>query len=310
MALCVVACHIYSHGAFQFDNKNLHFLFYSIMGYVPVSVFFFLSGYGLAFCYSQKGSNYVKEFPRHRLLPFYLIDVILIIIYSIIKVAVGYEISLSNIIQSFTFGGTVIEFGWYIQTILVLYILFWLVYSFKFSDVVKLIAVIGANILFCAVCFAAKCNTTLFATSICFSIGMLWERYKNRIDKALSNRLLYIVSIICAFSFAGASYFLSHILSGRIAETLQVSGTALAFTVIILLILKIIPIYCKVTEAIGKVSLEIYVMQGVIFIIMSYFPFANYCLYAGTVLAGTLILACLFHQIVKKIFNINKKAVR
>lgn len=168
MAIAVVLSHIYTSGVFRFESSALAFIFGSVLGYVPVSVFFFLSGYGLMCSYKSKGKDYIRHFPRNRLLPFYITIVLAIIIYFILHISMGDGVSLFQLFKSFTLGGTIITYGWYLQTILLLYFIFWLCFSLKIEDTKKVyVFCLAVSILYVVSYFIGVtpymvCNCTMY----------------------------------------------------------------------------------------------------------------------------------------------------
>ena len=55
------------------------------LGYLSVSAFLFLSGYGMMASYNKKGKKYAEQLPLKRMLPFYCIIIILIVMHAIEK---------------------------------------------------------------------------------------------------------------------------------------------------------------------------------------------------------------------------------
>lgn len=127
LAICVLISHLYS--IFHFESKILNWVVGSLMGYLSVSLFFFLSGYGLESSYEKKKDTYIEKFMKRKIIPFYTIYVILVGIYVGMRFITGENISFSDILKSLLYGGTVVKFGWFLQTILVLYLIFWMSYQ-------------------------------------------------------------------------------------------------------------------------------------------------------------------------------------
>ena len=212
-------------------------------------------------------------------------------------------ISFPQIIKSLTYGGTVIEFSWYLQTIMILYILFWVIYSSRYPDDTKLIFVTAANVVFCVINYILCLSTAWYATSICFFMGLLWKRHKTEIDKILMKTKMYFIWILLSIIFPIVIYAVAHLIGGRMGEVLQVMGTSLFFSVAIIVMLTTLSINNIVTQYLGLISFEIYVMQGIMFIMVGAFK-SNIALYAVVIMMETILLASVFHLIVKRIFEI------
>ena len=196
LAMCVLASHVYGYGIFHFESSIINFLFGSLMGYLPVSLFFFLSGYGLESSYEKKGKNYIVTFLLIKILPFYVIYIILLGIYLLVHLIVDEHISLISIIKSLTYGGTLITFGWFLQTILVLYVIFWLSYLSDIKLIYKIHLLTISHLLFCFISYAFEFPTTWYATSVCFLIGIYWKYYEKQIIEKINNRIIMIICCV------------------------------------------------------------------------------------------------------------------
>ena len=99
---------------------------YTAMGYLSVAIFLVLSGYGLAYSYDQRKERYLSGFFFNRVLSLYVLQCVLIIVYGTLKYFFSKDaIQIRDVIQSFLFGKTVISNGWYLQVILLFYLLFY-----------------------------------------------------------------------------------------------------------------------------------------------------------------------------------------
>lgn len=198
LSICVLISHVYSYGIFCFENTTMNFLFGSLMGYLPVSIFFFLSGYGLESSYKKKGKGYIKSFFSSKILPFYAIYIILVMIYVAIHLIVGNRITLIWLIKSLTYGGTVVTFGWFLQTIFLLYCIFWLSYLKDVKPIFKLILMTIGEIVFCIMAYILRLPTTWYATSLCFCIGIYWKYFEEQIIEKIKFLIVRIVIMVIA----------------------------------------------------------------------------------------------------------------
>ncbi len=69
LAILVLACHL--RGQLSCLNDTIVGQILTVSGYLAVSVFLFLSGYGLQTSYEKKGNEYIAGFQKQRILPFY-----------------------------------------------------------------------------------------------------------------------------------------------------------------------------------------------------------------------------------------------
>ena len=94
-------------------------------GYIAVGGFLFISGYGLMYQYMHKGRNYVKSFPKRRILTILIPSVVMVIAYFVLK-QYRYGYTLGALIYDFKRGASVISNGWYINAIIYFYIAFFI----------------------------------------------------------------------------------------------------------------------------------------------------------------------------------------
>ena len=164
----VVLFHHLSQNTNIVTNGGLSF-FLQNMGPWAVGVYLFISGYGLLYSYMNK-KDYVLIFPRNRLLPFYLIIVSLFVVYLALYSFLEIPISKSQIFHTLTFDGTIIEGGWYLQTILFLYIVFGIVFRL-FSSKKSIVIMTIIVFLYSIYKYATGPFYTTFVTPCCFILG-------------------------------------------------------------------------------------------------------------------------------------------
>ena len=186
MAVIVVISHVYTSSSFQANSSIIEFVFGSLAGYVPVSVFFFLSGYGAMCSFNKKGEQYIRLFPRNRMLPLYLISLVMIAVYSLLNLIIHKNFSTILFLKSLTLGGTVIKYGWYLQTILVLYLVFWLCFSLKIKCNKRICLFCVSVMVLYVIAFVLDVEPTLYATAPTMLMGVLWAVLADKIDRLIN----------------------------------------------------------------------------------------------------------------------------
>lgn len=303
LASMVLLHHIYLTWGRYFENKLIHFILFSLFGYLPVSIFFFLSGYGLSVSYKEKGDSYVKNFLRRRLFPFYSQYMLLVVIYFITGILTKENLSVTVLFTSLTVGGTIVKYGWYFQTQLILYLLFYIV--FKLNIKKKLMFFTGGFVLLFFICALMKLeSSTWWITSPVFLMGMFWGIYQEKIDDYINK------TIICV----GLSFILT-LLFWKIAdkfpayceESVKTLTSAFLLTFAVICILKKVSCINRFTEYLGKLSFEIYGFQGITIILAKYLRINKPVFYSTIIILGTLAFAQSFHPIMKRISKIYDK---
>ena len=95
----------------------------------------------------------------------------------------------------------------------------------------------------------------------------------------------------------------STLLPTNIAYVFQITGTALFFSISIILFLKGVSLCNCVTSFLGKISLEIYLTQGMVIMLFECIGLykTNIFLYGALVIIATVFLAACVHPIFGKI---------
>ena len=301
-ALAIIVCHLFAKKGFGI-SLGLGPIF-SSLGYLSVAIFLFASGYGLTVSYIGKGKDYLQGFLRKRVLPIYIINFILILVYTLYDLISGNEIIFKTFFQSFLFGDTIVKYGWYIQMILLFYIIYYL--CFKFFAINKGIVVLMLFILlYCVLCVFGELSSTWYECSGAFLLGVIWAKDKQKIDRLCSGKKYFLCFIITTALFI-ITYILGNarIFSSYIRISIKFIS-AIAFVALILLILMKIKIDIKPVRFFGKYFFEMYILQGLfISLFDEMLVIENTVLYCTMCFLCTLGVAIIIHPLVQLI---NKK---
>ena len=251
---------------------------------------------------AKKGKRYIDKFVIKRILPFCIIIIIFSSLFYIIKKWLGYSIpdfflinSLFNISSS-----SIITNGWYLQVQLMLYLLFFLVYRFiKHQQ--------NLIIFLCCLLYAVvgKCiglSTTKYESIFAFPLGLLLGEYSEKIKKWDDKCKKY-----CILSFIGfcVMFVGSIVVPNDILKLLCKIMSSIMFVLFVVCIIQTINIINRITSTLGRISLEIYVIQGIFLLLFhsSYINIPNGWVYCLVVIICTLISSFLFHPISQKIYK-------
>lgn len=228
---------------------------------MSVAMFFFLSGCGLQISRRTKGIAYANSIPRNRILPLYAQSIFLIVVYVLLYILIGKEFTPALILQSFTWGKTIIANGWYLQAILVLYALYYLVCGVLGQYIARQKDHVSHAIMFVALVAYALLNAglgkaiTYYQSIFAFLLGILWCDYRNIIDKILQKH--WIISLASALILFAVLF-----VAGLFFKPVTLIA-ALTFVIFAIAVLIKLPVQCGVTRWLGKYYFEIYVMQGI-----------------------------------------------
>ncbi len=246
--------------------------------------------------YKSKGREYINSFPRRRILPFYCNCVILTCLYLSYKYWLyGALPTVKSLITSFSWGGTVVGYGWYLQATLVIYLLFYVIFN-SVLDNGKKIALFGlALIFYCIVCSSLEYDATIYQSVFAVVSGMLWYFWKDKIDIILEKR--YIKSLVVSFMSFAVALVMTKLVP--ILSIVFVMLSAVAFPCFVVVLLKKVRIKNKITQKLGKYYFEIYVTQS---LVMNLFKsrvvnIENDILYCMVCIVGIGLLSILLNPI-------------
>lgn len=276
-AIMVVLCHVCSRTGIG-ASIGLGPI-YSAFGYWGVSGFMFMSGYGLICSLSNSsngGRDYLSTFIRNRVIPIYCLMVILVVIYYVLKLLLSPESPTAmELIPSFFFGKTVISFGWYLQSIVLIYLLFYVAANLVIKYCRKPLGMpiclsVGIGLLiYVALCLVMGLGSTWYETSFSFLAGVAVACYREPIDKWLSSKRRTILTfLICIMVFLSCFMLGSgQYLHGAIKIIFKMlSSVFFCFTW--LAFMRLVSLENPVTAFLGNLYLEIYIIQGAIYLLL------------------------------------------
>ena len=308
-AFCVILHHL---------SQNVHIYDYSVvasifqfMGYLSVAVFFFFSGYGLVFSYDKR-TDYIKLFPKSRLLDFYFKYLVIIAIYFIYDIIFGVEISLDILLKTFFFGGTIVANGWYFQTLLVVYLLFFLIFKLFKNTNTQIFAYGLGLICFCVLTVYLNIDLIVIECVFCVLFGMLWARKKEKIDKLFfGNRksFFYFCVVLMCFSFTLVLWNIINV--GYLVVLFIKFLSAIFFVIMVCFIANYINLKNKLTVFLGNYFLELYAFHGMfIKLFRNVFLIKNDYIIIVLVISSSLVFAFIMHPLFNSISKVLKNGLR
>ncbi len=250
LAIFILLRHLYLYTD-VLKETPFKYVFY-FLGFIPVACFFFLSGYGLNESAKKKTTGMLT-----RVLDMYIKIVCVTFIYATLWLAVDNELlTASNLIKSLSFGGTIVENGWYLQETLLLYIVFFLAYIFfRQNRIFRVLFIFAATILLIGSLYFLKYPIVWYESTICFPLGCLASLFKDKIVKLLQDKYWPIFGLgLILFVAACAGCF---ILSSKLNIVAAICCLPLLMCALCLISGK-----SKTFNIFGKISFEIYVFQG------------------------------------------------
>lgn len=271
-------------------------------GYIAVGGFLFISGYGLMYQYMHKGRNYVKSFPKRRILTILIPSVVMAMAYFVLK-QYRYGYTLGALIYDFKRGASVISNGWYINAIIYFYIAFFI--SMLLCELIKkrrimIIFTFIFTYLYIFLCMKFKFEDHWFSAAFAFYFGILWAMFKSQIDSNLKKSIPIIIG--CFFVF----YYVLNVFTQFKYGWMEFK--CLMYLAIIVILGMRIKLQSPLMEWVGDHSLEIYLVHGLFFEILrnNHINIVDNFEFMVTLFILTFISSYVLH----KIFTfINKKII-
>ena len=282
---------------------------FSYMGTYIVSIFFFLSAYGL-YVQNESRENYLDNFLVKRLskiiVPFFIIS----LIYMFYRFVNGQLIDLNFFINLFKQGSTIIYNGWFVDIIILMYIFFYL--SFKFFQNKFLSIVFNTIFIICYICLAIKLgyNFWWYNSVLAFAIGLIWAKNQNKIDRFLEKYYFIVIVLVTVLLFVSHRYdiLLKYLhIEESYSYALAANLDNIIFTIyFIIVFLKKINFSNVYLNLIGRISFELYMIHGLVISMLAKIFVSsrvNDVLFTLFVLIISLILAWIVNKIDKRIIQ-------
>ena len=301
-----LALGIVFHHLSQWVTTGEEFSNFNYMGTYIVSVFFFLSGYGL-YVQNEKNENYLNNFLVKRLSRILIPVLIISAIYLIYESINGQVLSSSFFIDLFKKGRTVIYNGWFVDVIILMYIFFYISFRVLGNKTIAILANAVFIILYIVLAIKLGYGFWWYNSSLPFILGLIWAKSKKHIDRVLSNYYFIIFVVVTGMLFLSHKYELileriHHVddYSYALASNLD----NIIFTFFFILIVRKIDFSNKYLLFLGKISFELYMIHGLVMSIFgNYFVTSrlNDVIFTISVLIISIFLAWLINTMINKI---------
>jgi len=291
LSILIVLHHLQYEVSIPYFNVFKHF------GAPAVSIFFFLSGYGLMSSYIKKGNSYLDNFWGKRfgkiLLPF--------VITTLLYLSLDYfdkGVCNVNLWNDLIYKGyTPLPYSWFVFTILLFYIGFYFVFILKnITTRGKLIFLFCLTFLYILVVKEIlEYDRAWWVSVLAFPVGLLYKFRESTINilrNTLFRRFLgiVVVSVVCAVFILlkiELLYALVYMLIPVIVVLLMQLGT--------------IP-KSKFLMYLGNISYEIYLLHGIWIYLLrgKNIYIASDYIYVVLVLVVTIVSGSILHLILNK----------
>lgn len=271
-----------------------------------VAIFFFYSGYGIyERIKNDNNKEYIKKFPKYRLLKTWINFAIAIVSFLIIDVIIGTinNYSIKTILLSFIGWDSIGNSNWFMFVTFVLYLLIIISFNiFKKDSKKGILLTTILTIIYMFIIYKLK-PTWWWDTVLCFPFGMLYSCYKNKIQEIMfDNKKYYIVLTSTTILYILANIiYKSHI-------TIIYPLVSILFCLIIVFITMKFQINNKILNWFGKNLFWIYILQRIPMIILKRYQVNNmsYVFFIISLIV-TVLLTLIYSYVFDKKYQIIKK---
>ena len=284
------------HHISQNIEINKYCMIMRYIGFIMVAVFFFCSGYGLAYGVEKK-SNYLQNFFRKRILsvliPYWMIYTVMII-YDTCK---GKYFTPIEYILSFI-GGEQVTGSWFVPSILILYCIFWGVFTvIKNNYWCSVGLLVVAIVIYMFICSYMGLITSYTASVSAFVLGVVWIRIKDIVIPWIRKNYfvkLILISLIFGIVFSGRLLLALKGFDNEIVHVVLRNLASAFFIMWLIVITQKVRFKGYVLPWLGEISYELYLVHGVLVVILSR---DNPYLYIVRVLLGGIIGGIILHKV-------------
>lgn len=262
----LLALFIIFHHISQKITTGENFSNFEYMGRYIVSLFFFLSGYGLYFQYSKK-ATYMENFLKKRLVRIFIPFFIFIVIYVIYRATLGEVVNVDFFLSFWKDHSNIIYNGWFINSIIVLYVIFYVSLVRKDSKIAeyKLVFLTLVYIFWKAY---QNHGDWEYVSIMAFLLGVFWTKNRVSIDKLLEkNYFIFLVSfsiLMYVFHYYEVIMKIIGITNKYVYYGIVGNICTMVFVVYFLLLTNKLNFSNKYLGFLGNISFEIYMIHGLV----------------------------------------------
>lgn len=296
--MCVFIRHIVPYFWANTQSSHWHDLTFSFidghLGQLIVSSFLFYSGYGVFESIKNKGNDYIKGFPRKRLLNTLLNFDVAILAFAFMDIMLNIKFTTSQFLLSLIAWDSIYNSNWYIFCILICYLYTYIVVSIFGNGKKAILLLIGLSILY--ILLMSFCKPIYwYSTILTYWSGCVFSFYKNQIDKFLKKKYYY------SFSLFIILFIILHLFPAKSCLGIVYNCKSIVFAVIIVMITMKVKISNIPLIWLGIHLFPIYIYQRIPMILFERLNFFSIFEYKYTYIAICAIITILIATLYEKI---------
>ncbi len=266
------------------------------LGQLVVVMFLFYSGYGVSESYKKKGNDYLRGYPRKRILTTLLNFDVAVVAFVILAVVLGKPITVSQSLLSLTGWDTVGNSNWYIFVILCCYVMAWVMLRLQLARRAHRVALLFVLCLTLLVVLSRFKDNYWFDTLLTFPAGFLFSTYKDEIERWLKRWYWAVLGVLAVlFLVQYYSYCIGYYFDKL---SLRYNFYSITFALLIVVLTMKVGIGNKPLQWLGRNLFPIYIYMRLPMIILvekqPEFVLAQPAAFIVVSLAVTLLIAWLY----------------
>lgn len=290
--LCVFLSHIRTYVTFQNFGDSLVIRGLDLLGQLMVTLFLFYSGYGVFESIKNKGEKYIRDFPIHRILMLFCDFSFAIILFVILGLFVGRNMTLREILLAFTGWTSVGNSNWYMFAIFTLYIITYLCFKLLKDKHFFSICLVSIFSLLYVYIMSDLQPSRFSNTYLCYVGGMWYSYFKSSLDLFLKkyNFLQYI----CMFALI-LSFVLFYPYKG--IRLMFYNFESLLFCLLVVFISMRFTFKSQFLSWLGKYLFWIYILQRIPMILLEFYGITSSTIFLIITIVLTIVLSIVAQKI-------------
>lgn len=252
--ICVVGIVLHHCSQTTWESYGYIWSEFTLIGSSLVSIYFFLSGYGLISSIKLKGKTYLDNFFSKRLKKILFSFIIATILWWFLSYLLFPKtFSLYSLIINTINGGELLPHSWFVVVILIQYILFYFTQRYINQIWINQLILFIFSIFFIVVLHQLSWGAWWYVSTLAFNAGMIFKLVEGKMFKFKNN--YYIVFCVICILILVFFYWTPRLIPG------QKYLAHFIFPIIAVLTSGLFDIVNKYTTFLGSISYEIYLFQ-------------------------------------------------
>lgn len=291
------------------NEHNLRFLnYFHKFGMYSVGIFFFLSVYGLSKQLKSNREKYLDSFLKKRFLKIFMAVFLFTIIALITRVLVLNETwTAFELIDVYKNGSSIIFNGWYLNSILIIYLLFYV--SFKTTKNDKISYILFSTFIIAYIFILKQLGFGLwwYNSMSLLIFGVIFVNFEDKILKFLDRFYLILLptSIFAFYMLDRFAYSFIERYNIPISYSILQNIMCINFCIMLILIFKKVKLKSKILEFLGNISFEMYMIHGLVMKVLD-LHFKTDIFYVIILFTLTIIFSYILNHILKNLYKFCK----